>query len=120
MYSSLHLVIQARSHSDINVTSVIYWWQPPCLAAARSLPSNSLSRRSQACTHSKGIMCRRAILVHEFIPIDVTQALEEGQRAKCVGVSDLHVARHSLDQSHEALQLRLDVIWGQGMNINTH
>lgn len=41
-----------------------------------------------------------------------------------MGVSDLHIARHSLDQSHEALQLRRDVIWGQrggggGINVNT-
>lgn len=55
---------------------------------------------------------RRAILVHEFLSVDVTQALEEGQRAECVGVSDLHVARHSLDHTHEALQFRHDVIWG--------
>lgn len=56
---------------------------------------------------------RRAILVDEFLPVDVTQALEEGQRAKRVGVSNLHIARHSLDQSHEALQFRRNVIWGQ-------
>lgn len=59
------------------------------------------------------------ILVDEFLPIDVTQALEEGQRAKSVGVSDLHIARHFLNQSHEALQLRCDVIWGQGMSTDT-
>lgn len=63
---------------------------------------------------------RQAVLVDEFLPIDVTQALEEGQRAKCVGVSDLHIARHCLDQSHEALQLRRYVIWGQGINTYTH
>lgn len=55
---------------------------------------------------------RRAILVHEFLPVDVTQALEEGQRAECVGVSNLHKARHSLDHPHEALQFRHDVLWG--------
>lgn len=47
---------------------------------------------------------RRAILVQEFLPVDVTQALEEGQGAECVGVSNLHIARHSLDHTHEALQ----------------
>lgn len=85
--------------------------------------SNSLSRHTQACTHSQAQcadkQCRQAILFDEFLPIDVTQALEEGQRAKCVGVSNLHIARHSLDQAHESLQLRRYVIWGQGMNINT-
>lgn len=56
---------------------------------------------------------RRALLVHEFLSVDVTQALEEGQGAERVGVSNLHIARHSLDHSHEALQFRHDVIWGQ-------
>lgn len=81
---------------------------------------NSRSDHTQACTHSQAPCAdrqhRRAILVHEFLPIDVTQTLEEGQGAKCVGVSDLHIARHSLDQSHEVLQLRRDVIWGQGVS----
>lgn len=80
--------------------------------------SNSLSHQTQACTHLQAQCAdkqrRRAILVDEFLPIDVTQALEEGQRAKCVGVSNLHIACHCLDQSHEALQLRHYVIWGQG------
>lgn len=29
-------------------------------------------------------------------------------------MSDLHEACHSLDQPHELLQLRRDVIWGEG------
>lgn len=55
---------------------------------------------------------RRAVLVHEVLPVDVTQALEEGQGAECVGVSNLHIARHRLDHAHEALQFRHNVIWG--------
>lgn len=86
--------------------------------------SDSLSRHAQSMHTYSQAQCadrqrRRALLVDEFLPIDVTQALEEGQRAKCVGVSNLHIARHSLDQSHEVLQLRCYVIWGQGMSIYT-
>ena len=71
-------------------------------------------------TDEEGVQTSGAdILVDEFLPFDVTQALEEGQRAKSVGVSDLHIARHFLNQSHEDLQLRRDVIWGQGMSTDT-
>lgn len=91
------------------------------------LRSSNSSHRTQACTHSQkkkkktaDKQRRQAILVDEFLPIDVTQALEEGQRAKCVGVPNLHIARHCLDQSHEALKLRRYVIWGQGRETHTH
>lgn len=53
---------------------------------------------------------RRASLVDELLAVDVAQALEEGERAERVGVSNLHVARHSPNQPHEGLQLRRDVI----------
>lgn len=59
------------------------------------------------------------VLVDEFLATNVTQALEEGQRAECVGVPNLHVARHCLDQPHEALQLRRYVIWGRDEHTQT-
>lgn len=62
----------------------------------------------------------RAVLVNKFLPIDVTKALEEGQRSECVGVSYLHKAGHCLDQSHEALQLRGNIIWEEGDMKHTH
>lgn len=75
-------------------------------------------RLTWACKHPQAQRANRQprgdVLIDELVPVDETQALEEGQRDECMGVSDLHVARHSLDQSHEALQLRCDVIWGQG------
>lgn len=88
------------------------------LGGSLLISSNSFSHCTKACTLSQGKKCRQAILVNEFLPLDVTQALEEGQRAKCIRVSNLHIARHRLDQSHEVLQLRRYVIWGH--EINTH
>lgn len=51
-----------------------------------------------------------AVPIDELFPEDVVQALQEGQRAQCVRVSDPHSARHCLDEAHEALQLRCNVI----------
>lgn len=48
---------------------------------------------------------RQAILVNELLPTDLTETLEEGQREKCMGVPNLHITRHLLDQTHEVLQL---------------
>lgn len=120
-------------HSSINQGKKSFWHKcnfNDMLVAAFLLGSGLLALPNSPesplrSTHTlTGTTCRQtprrwAILVDEFLPIDVTQALEEGQWAKCVGVSNLHIARHSLDQSHEALQLRCDVIWGQEMNIST-
>lgn len=54
------------------------------------------------------------VLIDELVAVDVAQVFEEGQRDERVGVSDLHEACHPLDQPHELLQLRRDVICGEG------
>lgn len=88
---------------------------PPASANSLQLPhAGAQAATGRACRY------RAYVLIDELVPVDEAQAFEEGQRDECVGVSDLHVARHSLDQSHEALQLRCDVIWGEGgWNIST-
>lgn len=37
-----------------------------------------------------------------------------------MGVADLHVARHDLNESHEVLQFRSDVVYGKGGRVTEH
>lgn len=107
-----------RTGCDINATSTDLCAAASLVCCGSPASTNSLQPPLTGARASAGAVCGQQrggdVLIDELVPVDETQALEEGQRDERVGVSDLDVARHSLDQSHEALQLRCDVIWGRG------
>lgn len=59
------------------------------------------------------VMCFKVLLLCELFSMNVSQALEEGQRAQSLRVFDLYISSHCLDQAHETLQLWCNVIWGK-------
>lgn len=94
---------QGTTSTFMHLLNDLLSW-PATAATVCSCPVQNTTTNTRAQTNG-------ALLVDELLPIDDTEALEKGQRVERVGVSDLHIPRHLLDQAHEALQLRSYVIW---------
>lgn len=55
----------------------------------------------------------------QFLAIDVAEILQERERGECVRVTDPDVTCHSLNQTHEVLQLRHNILWAKGRQKDT-